>query len=101
MWPVADRSGKQKCGGLAVYPRSHWLVLDWILANAGNEAFPPLPQPFDVPAAMPLELELGCGDAALLHPWLAYSVVPNASSTSAHLLILHLGKPSRSPHTLT
>lgn len=48
-----------------------------------------------------LQLELGCGDAALLHPWLAYSIVPNASSTSAHLLILHLGKPSRSPHTLT
>ncbi|CAK9218111.1 unnamed protein product [Sphagnum troendelagicum] len=98
---LSDRSGKQKCGGLAVYPRSHWLMLDWILAKAVNEAFPPLPQPFDVPAAMPLELELGCGDAALLHPWLAYSIVPNASSTSAHLLILHLGKPSRSPHTLT
>lgn len=38
-----------------------------------------------------MQLELGCGDMVLLHPWLARTFAPNLSASSANLLIIHIG----------
>lgn len=38
-----------------------------------------------------MQLELGCGDVVLLHPWLARTFAPNLSASSANLLIIHIG----------
>lgn len=49
----ADRNAKMFCGGVAVFPRSHWIIQDWIASPSGQS---PFPQPFDVPAAVPTEV---------------------------------------------
>lgn len=85
---LSDRNAKMFCGGVAVFPRSHWIIQDWIASPSGQS---PFPQPFDVPAAVPTELRLECGDAALLNPLLAYTITPNVSSIPAQFLIFNLG----------
>ncbi|KAG0556817.1 hypothetical protein KC19_11G081100 [Ceratodon purpureus] len=84
---LSDRNAKTLCGGVAVFPRSHWIVQDRISDQS-------LPQPCDLPAAVPMELRLECGDMALLHPLLAYTIAPNTSSSPAQFLVLNLGNPT-------
>lgn len=51
-----DNTQRKSFGGVAVFPRSHWLIQDWIATSALNRS--PLPQPSDVPAAAPIEVIL-------------------------------------------
>jgi hypothetical protein len=41
-----------------------------------------------------MQLRLGCGDMALLHPLLAYTISPNISSSPAQFLVFNLGDAS-------
>ena len=52
----ADRNAKMFCGGVAVFPRSHWIIHDRI-ANSTSDQLS-FPQPCDVPAAAPTEVLL-------------------------------------------
>lgn len=83
---LSDRTANKFCGGIAVFPRSHWIMNDSI---ANSTSFP---HPCDVPAAAPMELRLERGDMALLHPLLAYTIAPNVSSSSTQLLVFKLAK---------
>ena len=51
-----DNTQRKSFGGVAVFPRSHWLIQDWIATSALNRT--PFPQPSDVPAAAPIEVIL-------------------------------------------
>jgi hypothetical protein len=53
---MADRSAKVFCGGVAVFPRSHWIVHDRIANSTSDQSS--FPQPCDVPAAVPTEVVL-------------------------------------------
>jgi hypothetical protein len=44
------------CGGVAVFPRSHWIVYDRIANSTSDQSS--FPQPCDVPAAVPTEVVL-------------------------------------------
>ena len=51
-----DNTQRKSFGGVAVFPRSHWLIQDWIATSALNRT--PFPQPSDVPVAAPIEVIL-------------------------------------------
>jgi len=50
----ADRTAKMFCGGVAVFPRSHWIINDRIANSTSDQVS--FPQPCDVPAAAPMEV---------------------------------------------
>lgn len=52
---MADRNAKMFCGGVAVFPRSHWIVQDRIANSTSDQSFL---QPCDLPAAAPMEVLL-------------------------------------------